>query len=181
MDSAFAVNSTVSLLKKISLGLWLGFTAFAILLMFAFISASISAKKKDIGILRAIGARSADVFMIFWAEALMVALTCLILSIAVTAIICPVLNKELPDTDLINISVMDFGWLNALMMAGVSVVTATIATIIPVLIYSKNRLWTAYARCDAVILRSKIALKQRSPLPGDRCYFPCSRYYALTS
>lgn len=68
----------------------------------------------------------------------MVALTCLILSIAVTAIICPVLNKELPDTDLINISVMDFGWLNALMMAGVSVVTATIATIIPVLIYSQK-------------------------------------------
>ncbi len=138
MDSVFAVNSTVSLLKKISLGLWLGFTAFAILLMFAFISASISAKKKDIGILRAIGARSADVFMIFWAEALMVALTCLILSIAVTAIICPVLNRELLETDLINIPVMDFGWLNALMMAAVSVVTATIATIIPVLIYSKK-------------------------------------------
>lgn len=138
MDSVFSVNSTVSLLKKISLGLWLGFTAFAILLMFAFISASISAKKKDIGILRAIGARSADVFMIFWAEALMVALTCLILSIAVTTVICPVLNRELLETDLISIAVMDFGWLNALMMAAVSVVTATIATIIPVLIYSKK-------------------------------------------
>ena len=138
MDSVFAVNSTVSLLKKISLGLWLGFAAFAILLMFAFISASISAKKKDIGILRAIGARSADVFMIFWAEALMVALMCLILSIAVTTVICPVLNRELLETDLISIAVMDFGWLNALMMAAVSVVTATIATIIPVLIYSKK-------------------------------------------
>lgn len=50
----------------------------------------------------------------------------------------PALNKELLDTDLINISVMDFGWLNALMMTAVSVVTATIATIIPVLIYSKK-------------------------------------------
>ena len=86
----------------------------------------------------AIGARSADIFMIFWAEALMVALACLILSLAVTAIICPALNKVLLETDLISISVMDFGWLNALMMTAVSVVTATIATVIPVLIYSKK-------------------------------------------
>lgn len=138
MYSVDLVNSTVSTLKKISLGLWLGFTAFAILLMFAFISASISAKKKDIGILRAIGARSADVFLIFWAEALMLTLMCLILSIAVTAIVCPVLNKALLESDIVNISVMTFGPLNALLMAVVAVVTATIATVVPVLIYSKK-------------------------------------------
>ena len=50
--------------------LWIGVVVaiFAMLLLFNFISVSITHKKKEIGILRAVGARSTDVFKIFYAE-----------------------------------------------------------------------------------------------------------------
>ena len=55
---------------------------FAALLLFSFISASINAKKKEIGILRAVGARGIDVFKIFIVEGIAVTLLCLVFGIA---------------------------------------------------------------------------------------------------
>jgi ABC-type lipoprotein release transport system permease subunit len=46
-----------------------------------FISVSIANKKKDIGILRAIGARKIDVFKIFFSEALFIGVVCSLLAI----------------------------------------------------------------------------------------------------
>ncbi|MDE7100549.1 MAG: ABC transporter permease, partial [Anaeroplasmataceae bacterium] len=55
---------------------------FAFLLMFNFISVSITTKKKEIGILRAIGARALDVYKIFMSESLIIAFICMLISIA---------------------------------------------------------------------------------------------------
>ena len=66
MNDITRVNQIIYGIRYLSLGLWLGFTLFAILLMFNFISASITAKKKEIGILRAIGARSFELRRFVW-------------------------------------------------------------------------------------------------------------------
>lgn len=47
--------------------------ALSALMLFNFISASISAKTRDIGILRAVGGRGADVFKIFFSESSIIA------------------------------------------------------------------------------------------------------------
>ncbi|MDE6655904.1 MAG: ABC transporter ATP-binding protein/permease [Anaeroplasmataceae bacterium] len=111
---------------------------FAFLLMFNFISVSISTKKKEIGILRAIGARTLDVYKIFLSEALIIALICLVISIAGTWGLCVLINNILTSDTFLVISVFSFGILSALCIMGVALLTAIVSTVIPVAIYSRK-------------------------------------------
>ena len=49
------------------------FLAFSMLLFYNFISISINNKRREIGILRAVGARGVDVFKIFYSESIIIA------------------------------------------------------------------------------------------------------------
>ena len=132
------VTYGVTSFYNVALYAWIGFMVFAILLMFLFISASIAAKKRDIGILRALGARSADVFVVFWLEALVMAAACLILSIVGAAVICVVLNNAILGALHYSVTALLFTPVNALLMAAAAAVTATAATVLPVIIYAKK-------------------------------------------
>lgn len=138
MNEITNVHSIIHGLRYLSLGLWLGFTLFAVLLMFNFISASITAKKKEIGVLRAIGARSLDVFKIFLSESLAVAAICLVLSVVGCAVLCPVLSAMIIEGSAINVTILVFTPLTFLFMLLVAVFTAVVSTLIPVAIYSKK-------------------------------------------
>ena len=148
-DSAIAIES--SMLKQLDMivgmadTLKMAFTiagivlaAFAFLLMFNFISASITAKKKDIGILRAIGARTTDVFKIFISEALIIALICFAVSVIGTFGLCMLLNNVLLEDVGLSIKLFIFGPLSVLIVLGVALVTALVSTIIPVSMYSRK-------------------------------------------
>lgn len=111
---------------------------FAFLLMFNFISVSIAAKKKEIGILRAIGARTVDVFKIFLSEAMMIALICFVLSSVGAFGLCIFLNSSITANTVINVSIFVFGPLSVLCIFAISVVTAVISTVIPVGLYSRK-------------------------------------------
>ncbi len=111
---------------------------FAFLLMFNFISASITAKKKDIGILRAIGARTVDVFKIFVSEAFIIALICFAVSAIGTFGLCILLNNIILEEAGMSASLFVFGPLSVLCVFGIAFVTALIATVIPVGIYSRK-------------------------------------------
>ncbi|MDE6293469.1 MAG: FtsX-like permease family protein, partial [Clostridiales bacterium] len=111
---------------------------FAFLLMFNFISASITAKKKEIGILRAIGARTTDVFKIFVSEALIIAIICFAIATAGSFGLCILLNSILLEDVGLSISLFVFGPLSVLFILGVALLTALISTIIPVSIYSRK-------------------------------------------
>ncbi|MDE5593376.1 MAG: ABC transporter permease, partial [Clostridiales bacterium] len=111
---------------------------FAFLLMFNFISASITAKKKDIGILRAIGARTLDVFKIFISEAFIIALICFAIAAAGTFGLCLLLNSLILDGVGLSVSLFVFGPLSVLSVFGVAFITAIISTVIPVGIYSRK-------------------------------------------
>lgn len=111
---------------------------FAFLLMFNFISASITAKKKEIGILRAIGARTADVFKIFLSEAMIIALICFIISTAGAFGTCALLNSILTSDTIINVSIFVFGPLSALCVLAIALFTALVSTLIPVGLYSRK-------------------------------------------
>lgn len=112
---------------------------FAALLLFSFISASINAKKKEIGILRAVGARGIDVFKIFIVEGIAVTLLCLLFGIAGSLAACTVTNGILIAEGVLSYNFFLFGWKNALILLGIAAATALIATCIPVSVFSAKK------------------------------------------
>ena len=74
-----SVNDMLKILSKYFFWIGIGFAAFAALMLANFIGTSISYKKQEIGILRAIGSRSNDVFRIFFAESFVIAMICIMI------------------------------------------------------------------------------------------------------
>lgn len=97
-----------------------------------FIGTSISHKKQEIGILRAIGSRSNDVFRIFFSESFIIAMINFLLSavgvFAATTIINLAIRKELG----VLITVLNFGPRQILLLFVVSLFVATLASFLPV-------------------------------------------------
>lgn len=102
------------------------------LMLFNFISASITAKNKEIGVLRAVGARGTDVFKIFFAEAFIIALICFIIATVGAGVACFLLNGIFVSNALIGLSVLNFGLPQVGLIFGISIVISFIATILPV-------------------------------------------------
>ena len=119
--------------------LWLGvaLAAFAVLLLFNFISASILNKRREIGILRALGARGADVFKIFCTESAIVAGACYLLSMIACFLLCAAFNGALAGE--IGVSAFVFGPLSGLVMLGIALLSALAATFLPVRAIARQR------------------------------------------
>ena len=90
-DTVLSVSEVIDLLSTVLLVIWLIFMVFVL----NFITISIGRKKKEIGILRAIGARGVDIFKIFFCESGVIVGICLILSVVGTPIAAAVLNNVL--------------------------------------------------------------------------------------
>ncbi len=101
------------------------------LLLFNYISVSISDKRKEIGILRAVGARGSDVFKIFICESLMIAIICGVLAIVAAIVACFIINT-VTASSAIAIQLLNFGFINGLIVFGIALVVAFIGTILPV-------------------------------------------------
>lgn len=110
---------------------------FAGLLLLNFISVSIASKKKDIGILRAVGARGSDVFKVFYSESGIIAAICFVLSTIATFIVCILLNNEMMNSGL-GVPILEFGPVSVLIILGISVIFSFIATFLPVLLAAKK-------------------------------------------
>lgn len=137
--SVMSISSTISLLSDIFLITGLCVAAFSALLLFNFISVSIADKKREIGILRAVGAKSSDVFKIFLSESMIIVLICALFSTIVTAIICAAVNANISASLGITFSMFSFGIVSVLMIFGIAVVTAVISTLLPVYLFSKKK------------------------------------------
>lgn len=85
--------SSIKVIKKVAFYASLVFFVFAIFLIMNFIFTSISYRKKEIGILRAIGARNIDVLKIFLWEGLVLALISGVIAIVGTFAISAFLNS----------------------------------------------------------------------------------------
>ena len=113
--------------------------AFALLLLGNFISASIAAQKREIGVLRALGARTADVFAVFLVEGVCVALVCALLCFAAAPILCGLLNVfVIEGVAQAPVRLFVFGPLSALLVLLCALLAAVVATAVPVGIYSRR-------------------------------------------
>lgn len=124
------VDSTIKDLSQGFLYVGIVLAVFAALLLSNFISVSISYKKQEIGILRAVGARSFDVFKIFFSESFVIAAICVVISIAASLTLCTVINEEL--VSLISASLLVFGVNSVAVLIAVAFVTVVVATFLPV-------------------------------------------------
>ena len=124
-------NEMIEILAQVFVWVGLGLALFSALLLMNFISTSISYKKRDIGILRAVGARSSDVFKIFFSEAFIIALINFLLAVATSVAAVMVLNYYMRNSG-INITLLSFGALQIIIMLGVSILVAALASFLPV-------------------------------------------------
>jgi len=130
IDDLSIVDSFIKDVSKIFLYMGIALAVFAILLFSNFISVSISQKTKEIGILRAVGARSNDVFKIFFSESFVIMVICVILSITGSILICNLLNNTLASR--IGVTIFVFGIMSLVILILIALLTAIIATFLPV-------------------------------------------------
>ena len=137
VDEFDLVNDMVNRLSDIFLYIGLIFTVFSALLLSNFISVSISQKKKDIGILRALGARGVDVFKIFFSESFVLTLICVVISLVGSIGVCGIVNAYMMST--IGAAIFIFGIWSVLVLIGIALITVFVATVVPVYLAAKKK------------------------------------------
>lgn len=131
MTTLESFNDFIEVGAQVFLYVGIGFAVFAALLLMNFIATSISYKKREIGVLRAVGARSSDVFKIFFSEALIIALINFVLSF-IALIAAVIFVNQLMHRYGINITLLTLGVRQALIMLLVSVAVALVSSFLPV-------------------------------------------------
>lgn len=127
-----SVNDALKIMSKYFFWIGIGFAAFAALMLANFIGTSISYKKQEIGILRAIGSRSNDVFRIFFAESFIIAMINFVLS-SIGVFAATVVFNTLMRTQVgILITILSFGPRQLILLLAVSIFVAFIASFLPV-------------------------------------------------
>jgi ABC-type lipoprotein release transport system permease subunit len=126
------LNSMLEILGSVFLYVGLGFALFAALMLSNFIATSISYKRQEIGILRAIGSRGWDVFKIFFAESFIISMINFVLSLAATIAVTIILNGVFRTQVGMLITILSFGIRQVALLLGVSLLVALIATFLPV-------------------------------------------------
>ncbi|MGN0647962.1 MAG: ATP-binding cassette domain-containing protein [Oscillospiraceae bacterium] len=127
-----SIDEVLVVLAKVFLYIGIAFAIFAALLMANFITTSISYKKQEIGILRAIGSRSNDVFRIFFSESFVIAM----INFTISAILCGIgvamINYSIRTYLGVLVTVLHFGIRQVLLLVLLSVAIAAVASFIPV-------------------------------------------------
>ena len=117
----------------------IGFAVFAALMLMNFISTSISYKKREIGVLRALGARGSDIFGIFFNESMIIATINFVLSSIATIVACLVINATLVTKLGLDITLLIVGIRQMALILGVSVLSAFIGSFLPTFKISRKR------------------------------------------
>lgn len=131
-------SDMIESMAKILLWVGVGLAAFAGLMLMNFISTSISYKKREIGVLRAIGARSKDVFSIFFAESFVICMINFVLSLISCVVICNIINSSIVSNLGVSLTLMMFGLPQVLLLLGVALGVAFISTFLPVYKFAKK-------------------------------------------
>lgn len=126
-------RETISGFTGAFVGVGAAFAVFAGALIFQFINLSIEAKRGQVGILRALGARSYDVCRIFFSESFLLALVSVAVAIPATIGLSYAVNKILAELFLIRIAVLNFTVWMPVSIFLLGFVIALVATVVPVL------------------------------------------------
>lgn len=126
------VNSVLQVLAKVFFWIGIGFAVFASIMLANFIATSISYKKQEIGILRAIGARGKDVFSIFFSESFLIAGINFLLSSVGVGVLTTLINRLIRAELGILVTVLSFGIRQIALLLLISIAVAALASFLPV-------------------------------------------------
>ena len=126
------ISIILKLVSKAFFYVGIFFALFAALMLANFIGTSISYKKQEIGILRAIGSRSNDVFRIFFSESFIIAMINFVLSISGVFVVTNAINLLIREEFGILVTVLHCGIRQVVLLFVVSVVVAFVASFLPV-------------------------------------------------
>ena len=130
----FNIESTselLTILTKIFLYIGIALALFSMLLFYNFISVSINNKKREIGILRAVGAKRSDVFKIFYSEAFIISIINFLLSSLFVVLTSTLINNSVMKQG-VSFSIMSPNALVFLLLLGVSLITSFLSALLPV-------------------------------------------------
>lgn len=125
-------SSTIMSVSKVLVWVAFGLACFSGFMLMNFISTSISYKKREIGVLRAIGARGKDVFFIFFAEAFVICAINFLLSTVACGIVASIINKVIIEDLGFTVSLLSFGMQQVLLLLVISVGVAFASSFFPV-------------------------------------------------
>lgn len=130
-DTLESFLDTIKIMARVFLYVGIGFAVFSALLLMNFIGISISYKKKEIGILRALGARGSDVYGIFFNESLIITFINFVVSIALTIGGVFLINNLMVSELGLRLTLLSFGIRQVALLAIVSLLVAIIASFLP--------------------------------------------------
>lgn len=127
-----SISEEIKEFAKIFLYIGLGFAVFAAVMLANFIGTSISYKKQEIGILRAIGSRSNDIFRIFFSESFIIAMINFLLSAIGVFAVTRFINYIIRANAGILITLLTFDLRQIVLLFLISVFVAFAASFVPV-------------------------------------------------
>lgn len=128
-----------TILAGVFLSLGIVLAVFSSLLMMNFIAISIAFKKREIGILRGLGASKGDVIKIFGFESLIIASINIVLAILLTGPAVFLINQRIALEVGAAITLLTFGFKQILLILAIALVSAAIASILPVLRIARKK------------------------------------------
>lgn len=138
-DIFLTFGTLFEILSSVFLVLGIILAVFSSLLMMNFIGLSIAFKKREIGILRGLGASKGDVVKIFGFESLIIAVINIVLAIVVCAPAIFAINQKVAFELGIQITFLAFTFRQIILIIAIALVSAAIASIIPVLRIARKK------------------------------------------
>lgn len=126
-----AIDEILKILSGVFVGVGVFFAIFASIMLANFIAVSVANKKQEIGILRAIGSRSSDVFRIFFSESFIIAAVNFVLACIGTAAVTIMINRGVHNLGVL-VTVLSVGPRQILLILAISLFVAAIASFLPV-------------------------------------------------
>lgn len=132
-------NSAAKSLRPVFFYFGLAVAVFAALLMMNFVANSVAAKKREIGILRAVGARGIDVYGIFFHESEIIALINSVVASIVTGVVAWGINNSIVNQYHIPLAIFTFSWRTVLVILALSILVSAIASFLPSYLISRKK------------------------------------------
>jgi len=117
----------------------LALVTFSVFMLYNYIAASISSKRKSVGVLRGLGASGKDVLLTFLSESIVIALINGVLAIVFAAVGCYLVNTYVMNVMNIFVAFALFEVRQILLILGVSLLTALLSSAIPIVKIAKKK------------------------------------------
>ncbi len=112
---------------------------FSMFMLFNYISTSIASKRQSIGILRALGSNSSDVFKMFLTESLIISTISSILASALSFFACELVNHYIKDIMSLMVNFAIYGLRQVIIIFVIGVFTGILSSIVPIIKIAREK------------------------------------------